>query len=80
MVTGSKELIRDINSTLVLETIIRQEPISRASIAKELGLTKATVSAIVQTLLDRGLVWEIGSDDTSYGRKPILLQYCEDAG
>ena len=37
MVTGSKELIRDINSTLVLETIIRQEPISRASIAKELG-------------------------------------------
>ena len=80
MVTGSKELIRDINSTLVLETIIRQGPISRASIAKELGLTKATVSAIVQTLLDRGLVWEIGSDDTSYGRKPILLQYCEDAG
>ncbi len=80
MLTGSKELIRDINSTLVLETIIRQGPISRASIAKELGLTKATVSAIVQTLLERGLVWEIGSDDTSYGRKPILLQYCEDAG
>lgn len=80
MKTGSKELIRDINSTLVLETIIRKGPISRANIAKELGLTKATVSAIVQALIDRGLIWEIGSDDTSFGRKPILLQYRAEAG
>lgn len=80
MVTGSKELIRDINRTLVLETIIRKAPISRAAVAKELGLTKATVSAIVQALLDDGLVWEVGSEDTSFGRKPILLQFQEDAG
>ena len=80
MITGSKELIRDINSTLVLETIIGKGPISRANIAKELGLTKATVSAIVQALIDRGLIWEIGSDDTSFGRKPILLQYRAEAG
>lgn len=80
MVTGSKELIRDINRTLVLETILRKAPISRAAVAKELGLTKATVSAIVQALLDDGLIWEVGSEDTSYGRKPILLQFCEDAG
>ena len=51
MVTGSKELIRDINTNLVLETIINHSAISRASIAKHLGLTKATVSAIVQNLL-----------------------------
>jgi hypothetical protein len=35
MVTGSKELIRDINSTLVLETIINTKPISRAAISNK---------------------------------------------
>ncbi len=80
MLTGSKELIRDINSTLVLETIINSKPISRASISKVLGLTKATISAIVQDLINKDLVIEIGSDDTTLGRKPILLTFNKKAG
>lgn len=80
MVTGSKELIRDINTHLILETIINHASISRASTAKHLGLTKATVSAIVQDLINRKLVIEIGSDDTSLGRKPILLSLNKKAG
>ncbi|MDF2542641.1 MAG: hypothetical protein K0S47_2359 [Herbinix sp.] len=80
MVTGSKELIRDINTNLVLETIINHTPISRAAIAKHLGLTKATISAIVQDLINKRLVIEIGSDDTNLGRKPILLSLHKKAG
>lgn len=80
MVTGSKELIRDINTNLVLETIINHTAISRAAIAKHLGLTKATISAIVQELINKKLVIEIGSDDTSLGRKPILLSLNKKAG
>ncbi|WFR58266.1 ROK family transcriptional regulator [Anaerocolumna sp. AGMB13025] len=80
MVTGSKELIRDINSTLVLETIINSKPISRAAISKKLGLTKATISTIVQDLINKDLVIEIGSDDTDLGRKPILLSFNKKAG
>lgn len=80
MITGSKELIRDINSKLVLETIINHNPISRASISKQLGLTKATISAIVQDLMHQNLVIEIGSDDTNLGRKPILLSFNKKAG
>lgn len=80
MITGSKELIRDINSKLVLETIINHNPISRASISKHLGLTKATISAIVQDLMNKDLVIEIGSDDTNLGRKPILLSFHKKAG
>jgi predicted NBD/HSP70 family sugar kinase len=80
MVTGSKELIRDINTNLVLETIINNTAISRAAIAKHLGLTKATISAIVQELINRKLVIEIGSDDTNLGRKPILLSLNRKAG
>lgn len=78
MLTGSKELIRDINTSLVTDLIIEKGPISRASIAKELGLTKATISAIVQNLLDRKLVKEIGTADVVSGRKPVLLTFCYD--
>ena len=35
MVIGSKSLIRDINTTDVLETIIKDAPISRINIAKK---------------------------------------------
>lgn len=80
MVIGSKELIRGINNNLVLETIIDKSPISRAALSKELGLTKATISTIVQDLIDRHLVIEIGSDNTDLGRKPILLTYNKEAG
>lgn len=80
MVTGSRELIREMNRKLVLETIINKGPLSRAAIAKKLGLTKATVSAIVQDLLDTLYVEEIGSDQTSHGRKPILLSFCRHHG
>lgn len=80
MITGSKELIRDINSHLVLESIVTDGPISRAGLAKKLGLTKATISAIVQVLLDDHLILELGSVSTQKGRRPILLDFNQKAG
>lgn len=80
MVTGSHELMRDINRKLVLETIINEGPLSRAALSKRLGLTKATISAIVQELLDAFYIEEIGNDHTSQGRKPILLSFCQQNG
>lgn len=68
MVTGSRELIREMNRRLVLETVINDGPLSRAAISKKLGLTKATISAIVQDLLEEQYIEEIGSDQTQYGR------------
>lgn len=73
MPAASQELIRNINNNLILESILNYGPISRADLSKELNLTKATISAIVQDLIDHSLVVEIGSKDTHVGRKPILL-------
>lgn len=75
MLIGSQELIHDINSKLVLTNIINDGPISRATLAQKLGLTKATISTIVQELIDKHLVIESGSHNTSRGRKPILLTF-----
>lgn len=80
MITGSKELIRDMNSHLILEMILKEGTISRAALAKSSGLTKATVSAIVQKLIEQNLVVEAGNDNTSLGRKPILLTFHANCG
>lgn len=80
MVTGSKELIRDINSHLVLQTILNEGLISRAAISAKLGLTKATISAIVSDLIEGGLIKEIKSENVTLGRRPILLQFCKENG
>ncbi|MCR5267502.1 MAG: ROK family transcriptional regulator [Lachnospiraceae bacterium] len=80
MVTGSKELIRDINTHLVLETILNNGPVSRAKIASLLGLTKATVSAIVADLISQKLIKETGSDKAGPGRRAILLSFCSENG
>ncbi|MCI8418344.1 MAG: ROK family transcriptional regulator [Lachnospiraceae bacterium] len=77
---GSKELIRDLNSHFILEQILLDGPISRAALSKSSGLSKATVSAIVQELLQQKLIVEIGNDDTSMGRKPILLAFQASCG
>lgn len=80
MIKGSKTLIHSINSNILLETIINSDTISRAGLSKKLGLTKATVSTIAQELLSKHLILEIGSEDTHFGRKPILLTFHRKAG
>ncbi|MEG0857741.1 MAG: ROK family transcriptional regulator [Terrisporobacter sp.] len=75
MSAANQELIRNINNNLILESILNLGPISRADLSKKLKLTKATISAIVQDLIDSSLVIEIGSKDTHIGRKPILLSF-----
>ena len=66
--------IRNINIGLVLRTIEKNSPVSRADVGKIVGLTPPTISAIVKDLMDRGIVQEIGKGDSSGGKKPILLK------
>lgn len=75
MSAKNQELIRDLNARRILETLIEKGTISRAGLAKCLGLTKATISSQVQSLIDHGLAEEIGSSKTCKGRRPILLQF-----
>lgn len=52
---------------------------SRADVARQIGLSRSTVSAIVSELIDDGLVKEVGSGNSRGGRRPILLALNEDA-
>ncbi len=58
--TGSLELIKKMNRSLVLELVRSEQRISRAAIAKKLKLSKSTVSSIVEELLEKKFVIELG--------------------
>ena len=72
--------IREMNEKLVLRLIIDKKVISRADIAKETKLNKATVSSIVSRLIEKDFVKELGIGESSGGRKPILIKFNDKAG
>lgn len=65
---------RERNERLVLATIYDQGPISRAEVARLTGLTRTTVSDVVEGLLASGLAREIGRGPSTGGKAPILLE------
>lgn len=66
--------IRDINRQIVLNYVREREPISRAEIARETALQRSTISAIVESLTEEGLVEEVGEGESTGGRRPTLLK------
>lgn len=73
-VTGNFQWMKALNRSLVLNRIRTEGPISRADIAKRTSLTPATVTNLVQELLEDGFVVESDTGRSSGGRKPILLR------
>src|SRR5437763_1346967 len=62
-------LLRDLNERAVLETIRAGAPISRAEISRRSGISKPTVSLVLESLLEADLVREAADrpDGPGYG-------------
>jgi predicted NBD/HSP70 family sugar kinase len=73
-------ILRQVNSQLVMDAIVRRGPISRAALAHDLGLSKPTVSAIVRELEDAGWIHEAGAERGPVGRTAVLYRLSADAG
>ncbi len=69
--------MKKINRSLVLEMIRSEQPISRAKIAKQLSLSRSTVSQIVDELIEKMLVVELGygSSTSGGGRRAVELGF-----
>lgn len=63
----------------VLRLIWQQQRISRAEIAQRAGLSRSTVSEVIAELLPTGLIREQGSGESRGGRRPIILEFRNDA-
>ena len=70
-------LVRNINSRAVLDSIFNSDITSRTILAKQLGMSKSSVSSNLAGLIERGIVLEIGEGKSSVvgGRKPQLLTF-----
>ena len=72
----NQEDLRNHNLSVTLDTLLRAEkPMSRADLAKETGLTKATLSLLASMLIESGVVQE-GEPvvSTTYGRPSTPLE------
>ena len=72
----NQEDLRNHNLSVTLDTLLRaQKPMSRADLAKETGLTKATLSLLASMLIESGVVQE-GEPVVSatYGRPSTPLE------
>ena len=73
-----KQSQRDVkknNLNLILNTIIKHEPLSRADIVRITKISKPTVSNLIDYLLQREIINEIGIGESRGGRKPILIRF-----
>ncbi len=83
MPTGpaSQNLLRRLNSALILNCLLRESPQSRASLAQQTGLNRSTISSLAYELLERRLIREVGFEAAaSRGRPGILLELNPAAG
>ncbi|MGH9887232.1 MAG: ROK family transcriptional regulator, partial [bacterium] len=63
---------RAINRQIVLN-LLRSQPVSRAELARRLGIQRSPVGRIVNELIAQGLVREGATGEAIRGRKPTLL-------
>ncbi|MDS1268851.1 ROK family transcriptional regulator [Lipingzhangella sp. LS1_29] len=74
----AQRAIRASNLGQVLGVVRRRAPCSRAEVASELGLTRATVSSLVAELTSHGLVREEGTSTTGKVGRPGQMLRLDD--
>ncbi|MGE5554353.1 MAG: hypothetical protein ACM3XZ_10670 [Betaproteobacteria bacterium] len=75
MIASDTRLLKEINLRTVLQILRHRSPLSRAEVARLTGLTPATVSSVVGTLLSARVAEEVGLGESNGGRRPVLIQF-----
>jgi len=78
--TTDQAFVRETNLSSTLRLIHSLSPISRAQLANLTGLNKSTVSSLVDELLQRKLVHEIGNNVGGAGRPATMLEVNPELG
>lgn len=71
--------IKQNNRSLVLRLLNSYGSMSRAELARSTGLTKTSITNIINDLINEGLINETGTAESQSGRKPTMLNLYEDA-
>lgn len=71
---------RRISSRIVFEHLLHKGPISRADLSKRTGLSKQTISEIIENFERQNWVHQIGRTSGNIGRTAVLYEIAPDAG
>lgn len=73
--------VRRANQAAILRRLFFSgKPISRQDLVDETGLSAGTVTTVINTLIDQGLVTDAGTQDSDGGRPRVLLQMARGRG
>lgn len=64
---------KEQNILLVLDEVIRHEVLSTIELARQTGLSASTISRVLSLLFSRGLLLDLGREETRKGRYPRLI-------
>lgn len=73
LVKYDQQLVKKANREIILRMIREKKPISRAELAKLVGMSPTSVSRIVAELCDEGIIEESSVQKGGVGRRAILL-------
>jgi glucokinase-like ROK family protein len=78
--SADQEAVRKVNTSLVLNTLRAQAPLSRAELANHIGLNRSTISNIINELIEDGIVQELDTMESNIGRPGIALSLKPEGG
>lgn len=70
---ATRSTSREINRQIVLNLVREHQPISRADVARQMGVPRGTAASLVNELLSEGAIVEGPVLDSPRGRKPVML-------
>jgi predicted NBD/HSP70 family sugar kinase len=70
---ATRSTSREINRQIALNLVHEHQPISRADLARMMGIRRGMATGLVNELLDERLIYEGEAGESSRGRKPTLL-------
>ncbi|HWW79098.1 MAG TPA: ROK family transcriptional regulator, partial [Steroidobacteraceae bacterium] len=71
---------RQLSRRSVFEALLHRSPISRADLAKVTGLSKQTMSEVIDAFEQQGLVHQVGRTSGNVGRTAVLYELSPEGG
>lgn len=70
---ATRDTPREVNRRIVLNLIREHGPVSRADLARMMGIARGMITPLVNELLEEDLIYEGRTARTARGRRPTLL-------
>ncbi|MTI59374.1 MAG: ROK family transcriptional regulator [Firmicutes bacterium] len=77
---GNMKLMKNINVSLIIREFNDAGPCSRADLTERTGLSPTTITTLIDEMIKKDLIIEIGEGESKGGRRPILLDLNPDHG